>query len=552
MDSLFPMNTQSDDFMNCLDFGDENVTDEMWLPEDLLTYQPLLNDCMLSGEKKVPVVLSAKDVMLSACGQTAHEQFLAFIKDQEFDQDIYPLVDPNVAMTLDKERETLTADEPAMTEIVMTEAAFPCGTETEECMVEDSTPVCAVPTMPTSSAQNTHYVLTYRPAKNSILKPQTVAPALQTTIEASERLKQPIPNVQKVQIRLMPQAVTNRTHGPVRSPPESNGMKNLPLSPPNSDSDGSLSPLRSDRPSITQTHFSQNGTPQKPKITTSLLSSSMPSSGLIILSEEEERTLISEGYPVPTKWPLTKQEEKILKKIQRKIKNKVSAQESRRKKKDYIDNLEKRLEASNQENTSLKKKVEKLEHGNRVLMSQIEQLKRAVQSVSAQTSTYVMVFVLFFAVFLGAWSPLASLSFSPGSSSVEIVSQQVGRSFPSGPLPSGQQVAIETSDYKTPNMKSRTLLSVAEDPEDTNDASQSATCFGGVLSWLLHSGPKAKHYEQSDSLPVAPMRVEVKGESSVGRSLENQTQWKASGEQIPAGVDMIYTSDFITVPASES
>jgi len=49
----------------------------------------------------------------------------------------------------------------------------------------------------------------------------------------------------------------------------------------------------------------------------------MPSSGLIILSEEEERTLISEGYPVPTKWPLTKQEEKILKKIQRKIKNKV-------------------------------------------------------------------------------------------------------------------------------------------------------------------------------------------------------------------------------------
>lgn len=135
----------------------------------------------------------------------------------EFDQDIFPLVDPNVAMTLDKERETLTADEPAMTEIVMTEAAFPCGTETEECMVEDNTPVCAVPTMPTS-VQNTHYVLTYRPAKNSILKPQTVEPtSLQTPIEASEKLKQPIPNIQKVQIRLMPQAVTNRTH--VRSPP---------------------------------------------------------------------------------------------------------------------------------------------------------------------------------------------------------------------------------------------------------------------------------------------------------------------------------------------
>lgn len=135
----------------------------------------------------------------------------------EFDQDIFPLVDPNVAMTLDKERETLTADEPAMNEIVKTEPAFPCGTETEECMVEDSMPVCPVPTMPTST-QNTHYVLTYRPAKNSILKPQTVAPNLQTTIEASEKLKQPIPNIQKVQIRLMPQSVSNRTHGPVRSP----------------------------------------------------------------------------------------------------------------------------------------------------------------------------------------------------------------------------------------------------------------------------------------------------------------------------------------------
>ncbi|TMS11615.1 Cyclic AMP-responsive element-binding protein 3-like protein 1 [Larimichthys crocea] len=94
-------------------------------------------------------------------------------------------------------------------------------------------------------------------------------------------------------------------------------------------------------------------------------------SGPLMLTEEEKRTLVAEGYPVPNKLPLTKSEEKALKRVRRKIKNKISAQESRRKKKEYVECLEKKVESYTSENSDLWRKVENLETANRSLLQQL-------------------------------------------------------------------------------------------------------------------------------------------------------------------------------------
>ncbi|CAF3647489.1 unnamed protein product, partial [Rotaria socialis] len=69
----------------------------------------------------------------------------------------------------------------------------------------------------------------------------------------------------------------------------------------------------------------------------------LPDKGPLVLTNEEVKLIKQEGYQVPNKLPLNKTEEKLLKKIRRKIKNKISAQESRRKKKEYVDALEKEI-----------------------------------------------------------------------------------------------------------------------------------------------------------------------------------------------------------------
>ncbi|XP_032919037.1 cyclic AMP-responsive element-binding protein 3-like protein 1 isoform X1 [Catharus ustulatus] len=210
--------------------------------------------------------------------------------------------------------------------------------------------------------------------------------------------------------------------------PTVDDLVQMPPTPPSShgsDSDGSQSP-RSLPPS----------SPARPAPRSSTAISSSPlltaphklqgTSGPLLLTEEEKRTLIAEGYPIPTKLPLTKAEEKALKRVRRKIKNKISAQESRRKKKEYVECLEKKVETYTTENNELWKKVETLENANRTLLQQLQKLQalvagkvsRPYKMASTQTGTCLMVLALCFVLILGSLMPCLP-EFSSASQTVK-------------------------------------------------------------------------------------------------------------------------------------
>lgn len=103
------------------------------------------------------------------------------------------------------------------------------------------------------------------------------------------------------------------------------------------------------------------------------------------LTDEERRLLNKEGYhdfPAGDHPILTKSEEKILRKIRRKIRNKRSAQCSRQRKKEYLEELEKKYSKSTNELQCLKSEVLKLRRQNVSLMSKLQKVMRFVGNQS--------------------------------------------------------------------------------------------------------------------------------------------------------------------------
>ncbi|XP_002819685.2 cyclic AMP-responsive element-binding protein 3 [Pongo pygmaeus] len=123
----------------------------------------------------------------------------------------------------------------------------------------------------------------------------------------------------------------------------------------------------------------------------------------LVLTDEEKSLLEKEGLILPETLPLTKTEEQILKRVRRKIRNKRSAQESRRKKKVYVGGLESRVLKYTAQNMELQNKVQLLEEQNLSLLDQLRKLQAMVIEISNKTSsssTCILVLLVSFCLLL--------------------------------------------------------------------------------------------------------------------------------------------------------
>lgn len=95
----------------------------------------------------------------------------------------------------------------------------------------------------------------------------------------------------------------------------------------------------------------------------------------IRLNRDEMRVYRKEGIRLPQKFPLSRIDEHNLKLVRRKIRNRMSAQESRKRKKNYVAELEAKVKAFSVEKNGFLKKIEQLEAQNMIFVNQLNQFQ---------------------------------------------------------------------------------------------------------------------------------------------------------------------------------
>ncbi|XP_071043709.1 cyclic AMP response element-binding protein A isoform X4 [Parasteatoda tepidariorum] len=380
---------------------DSNLAEEMHLDSDadwtqILDHQPIvLNDRMMTDAVQSPHIQSEHSYSLTLNDELPQSPFGHNIKLEDYDKDMESECFPAVSISSSSGQTDFVEDI-----IIKQEPASPPPAETSSRSHNLSTisSLLNAPSPPLSSASSALH-------PQSLLKQPTIVLAarpssLQSSTSRDNQMLYP-----KVNIKVEPAVSTSGFSLPP-TPPSCNG----------SDSEGSLSPVHgsssshsssslgllstsSSSSSSTQSSGHTGGRKSHAKVVmpvtskhssnsqTALISSQPKgATGVLHLTDEEKRTLLAEGYHIPQKLPLTKAEERSLKKIRRKIKNKISAQESRRKKKEYMDALEKKVEILSCENSEYKKKLDSLEGNNRSLLSQLQHLQAILSDMPSKRS----------------------------------------------------------------------------------------------------------------------------------------------------------------------
>lgn len=225
------------------------------------------------------------------------------------------------------------------------------------------------------------------------------------------------------------------------------------------------------------------------------------------LTEEEQKLLNQEGVTLPSNMPLTKAEERILKRVRRKIRNKQSAQDSRRRRKEYIDALENRAAACSAQNKELQKTVEQLEKNNMSLLAQLRQLQSLIKrtaSKGAQTSTCLLIIIVSLAlIILPSFSPFMRRSAAGDDyRPIGVISRNILTDHASSQPPANDDAASNQSD--------------SEGTDVNQSEAEGAPAAIAINQSQPSPEPPALHTNQSErsSAPVAgqntPLRLEDK------------------------------------------
>ncbi|NXJ72118.1 CREB3 protein, partial [Rostratula benghalensis] len=241
----------------------------------------------------------------------------------------------------------------------------------------------------------------------------------------------------------------------------------------------------------------------------------------LVLTEEERQLLEKEGVSLPTYGPLTEAEERVLKKVRRKIRNKQSAQDSRRRKKIYVDGLESRVAACTAQNHELQKKVQLLQKQNMSLLKQLQKLQALVRwsimkTTTAKTCTLI-VFLSFCLIFSPGFCSFGSREPQP---ELRVLSRQI-RAISNQAAPDVQKEAV--LEGVSPEPEDHSLLGSLDpsqeeeqnppnyDPRSYFNSNSSSDPPGAVGYELGTSQPPEQSYQGGPLQAEVPVGWKDKG-----------------------------------------